>query len=90
MHNILLARNLPFDCDVRQSSHPLMIPLHCVWAISDNRTRGSFGQGVEKYWTQLDKRGWGLQNWTIFVDVICVSYLSIYLESTQCGFGVSM
>ena len=26
--NILLTRNLPFDSDVRQRNHPLMIPLH--------------------------------------------------------------
>ena len=28
--NIWLARNLPFDPDIRQWSHPLMIPLHCL------------------------------------------------------------
>ena len=26
--DILLTRNLPFDTDVRQGGHPLMIPLH--------------------------------------------------------------
>ena len=40
--NILLTRNLPFNSDVRQWSHPLMIPLHCLWAKSNNRTRGQF------------------------------------------------
>ena len=39
-NNILLARNIPFDSDIRQCSHPLMIPLHCLWAKSNNRTRG--------------------------------------------------
>ena len=29
---ILLTRNLPFASDVRQLSHPLIIPLHCLWA----------------------------------------------------------
>ena len=29
-----------FDSDVRQRSHTLMIPLHCLWAKSNNRTRG--------------------------------------------------
>ena len=33
--NILLTRNLPFDSDVRQWSHLLTIPLHCL-------TRGQF------------------------------------------------
>ena len=28
-NNVLLARNLPFDSDVRQRSHTSMIPLHC-------------------------------------------------------------
>ena len=40
--NILLARSLPFDSYVRQWSHPLMIPLHCLWDKSNNRTRGQF------------------------------------------------
>ena len=38
----LLTRNLPFDSDVREWSHPLMISLHCLWAKSNNRTRGQF------------------------------------------------
>ena len=51
---ILLTRNLPIESSVRfnwkqpsfndtiQCSHPLMIPLHCLWAKSNNRTRGQF------------------------------------------------
>ena len=31
-----------FDSYVRQWKHPLMIPLHCLWAKSNNRTRGQF------------------------------------------------
>ena len=38
--NILLARYFPFDSDVKQWSHPLMIRLHCLWAKSNNRTCG--------------------------------------------------
>ena len=41
-NNILLARNLPFDSDVRQRSYTLMIPLRCLWVKSNNRTRGQF------------------------------------------------
>ena len=37
---IIPKRNLPFDSDDRQLSHPLMIPLHCLWVKSNNRTRG--------------------------------------------------
>ena len=40
--NNILTRNLPFDPDVRQSSHPLMIPLHCLWASWNYRMRGQF------------------------------------------------
>ena len=45
-NNVLLARNFLFDSDVRQRSHPLMIPLHCFWAKSNNRTRGQFEYDV--------------------------------------------
>ena len=38
--NILLTRNLPIDSGVRQWNHPLMMSLHCLWAKSNNRTRG--------------------------------------------------
>ena len=44
--NILLARNLPFDADVRQLNHPLMIILHCLWAKSNDRTRRQFEYDV--------------------------------------------
>ena len=40
--NTLLTRNLPFDSDVRHGSHPLMIPLHCFYAKSNNKMRGQF------------------------------------------------
>ena len=41
-NNILLTGNLPFDSDVRKSSHPLMIPLHYLGAKSNNSTHGQF------------------------------------------------
>ena len=40
--NILLTRNLWIDSGVRQWRHALMIPLHCLWAKSNNRTCGKF------------------------------------------------
>ena len=40
--HISLPRNLPFDSDFRQRSHPLMIPLHCLWAKSYNSMHGQF------------------------------------------------
>ena len=48
--NILLTRNLPFDSDFRQWSHPSMIPLHCLWAKSNNRTRGQFECDATWFW----------------------------------------
>ena len=45
-NNILLARNLPFHSDVIQCSHPLMIPLHYLWAKSNKRTSGQFEYDV--------------------------------------------
>ena len=44
--DILLTRNLPFDSDVRQWSYPLMIPLQCLWAKSNNWTCGECGIDV--------------------------------------------
>ena len=41
-NNILLTRNIPFHSNLWQWDHPLMIPLHCLWAKSKNRTRGQF------------------------------------------------
>ena len=41
-NNILLSRNLPFDFDVRQRSHTLMMPVYCMWAKSNSRRRGRF------------------------------------------------
>ena len=40
--NILLTRNLPFESDLRQRSHPLMISMHCLWAKWNNTTRSQF------------------------------------------------
>ena len=39
-------KNLSFDSDVRQWSHPLMIPLHCLWDKLNNRTCGHFEYDV--------------------------------------------
>ena len=35
-----------FDSDVRQWSHPFMIPLHCLWDKSNNRTCSQFESDV--------------------------------------------
>ena len=51
---ILSTRNVPFDSDVRQGSHPFMIPLHCLWTKSNNRTRGQFECGVNCFCSCFD------------------------------------
>ena len=38
--NVLLTKKLPFDYGVRQWSHTLLIPLHCLWTKLNDRTRG--------------------------------------------------
>ena len=40
--NILLTGNLSFDSDVRQWNRLFMIPLHFLWAKSNNGARGQF------------------------------------------------
>ena len=45
-NNISLTKNLTINSGVRQRSHPLMIPLHCLWAKSNNRTRNQFESDV--------------------------------------------
>ena len=45
-NNILFTRNRPFDSDIRQSNHLLMITLNCLWTKSNNSTRGQFEYGM--------------------------------------------
>ena len=47
--NILSTRNLAAGSDVRQGSHRLMIPMHFLWAKSNNRARGQFGCDVLEF-----------------------------------------
>ena len=47
--NILLTRNLPFDSDIRQRSHTLMIPLHYLQAKLNKRTLGQFEFDVTQF-----------------------------------------
>ena len=70
--NISLTRKLPIDSGVRQWIHPLMIPLHWLWAKSNNRTLGKFEcnghTGIPGLWTQvLDAGLWTLDPglWTL-------------------------
>ena len=51
--NIALTRNLPIDSGIRHWSHPLMIPLRCLWVKSNNRTRGQFECGVTWFYVVL-------------------------------------
>ena len=44
--NIVLTRNLLFDSDVKQCSHPLMIPFHCLWGKSNNGKSARFDSNM--------------------------------------------
>ena len=39
--NTLMTRNL-IDSDIRRWNHPLMLPMHCLWAKRNNRMRDQF------------------------------------------------
>ena len=39
---IMDKKNPPFDSDIRQWSHPSMIPLHWLWAKLNSRMHGQF------------------------------------------------
>ena len=39
-------------------------------------------KGVGECWSQMDKRVGGLENWTIFMDVICLSSLKLPSHQT--------
>ena len=56
---IVLARNFPFDPDVRHWSYSLMETLRCLWVKLNNRMRDQFDKvkRVVEMWTLMDKRG---------------------------------
>ena len=65
--NMLMTRSLPVDFGVKQWSHSLMKPLHCLWAKSNNKTRGQFEFDVMRlfFHSSLDWEGegsWKLDN----------------------------
>ena len=70
-NNILLTRNLPFDSDVRQSSHPLMISLHCLWAKSNRRTDGQFECDVTLFLF-------------VFCSIICLRFQDVQIKLVDC------
>ena len=53
-YNILLTKSLPFDSEIRQWSHLLMIPLHCLWAKLSNRMCGQFEWYVTRFCFYFD------------------------------------
>ena len=56
VNNILLTRDLPFVfvSDSRQWSHPLMIPMHCLWAKSNHSLRSQFKCAAYSIWMWSD------------------------------------
>ena len=43
-------------------------------------------KGVEEIWTYLDKWVGGLENWAIFMEDICVSYLIVKCPNQATSF----
>ena len=80
--NILLTRNLPFDSDIRQRSHPLMIPLHCLWANSNNRMCGQFECGVTGFCFCFDLvRSHALCD---CFSIVCLRFQVVQIKQVDC------
>ena len=73
--NILLTRYLLFDSDVRQWSHPLMIPMHCLWAKSNTKTRGQFE--CDLTWFCFCFRSYGC-------FIVCLRFEVVQIEQVDC------
>ena len=54
-NNILLTRNLPFYSDVKQGSHPFLIPLHFLWAKSNNSEASAKWKEVKGKWNKINE-----------------------------------
>ena len=79
-NNILLTRNLPFDSDVRQWSHPLMILLHCLWAKSNYRTRGQFECDMFCFCFDFvhSHSRWGC------CSIVCLRFQDVQIKQVDC------
>ena len=80
--NILLTRNLPFDSDVRQGSHPLMIPLNCLWVESKNRPRGQFECDMTWFCFCFDF----VRSRTRFgcCSIVCLRFRGVQIKQVDC------
>ena len=79
-NNRLLARNLPFDLDVRQWSHPLMIPFHCLWVKLNKRTRGQFEYGVTWFCTDFVRSHARCD----CCSIICLHFQVVKIKQVDC------
>ena len=73
----LLARNLPFDSDVRQLSHPLVTSLHCLWHEPNNVTCGQFECDVT--WFCLD---FGARSCCF---IVCLRFQVVQIKQVDCN-----
>ena len=80
--NILLTRNLPFHSYVRQWSQSLIIPLHYLWAKSNNRTRGQFHCDATWFCFCFDfvhsHTRWGC------CSIVCLSFQVVQIKLIDC------
>ena len=79
---LLLARNLPFDSDFKHWSHPLMLPLHCLWANSNDRMRDQFECDMTWFCFCLDLvRSHALSG---FCSIVCLRFQVVQIKQVDC------
>ena len=80
--NILLTRNLSFHSYVRQRSQSLIIPLHYLWAKSNNRMRGQFHCDATWFCFCFDfvhsHTRWGC------CSIVCLSFQVVQIKLIDC------
>ena len=80
--NILLTTNLGSDSDVRHRSHALMIPLHCLWTESNNRTCCPFECDVNWFYFCFDFVLSRAQCGCCFI--VCLRFQVVEIKQADC------
>ena len=86
--NVLLTSNLPFDSDVRQWRHPLMIPLYCLWVKSNNRTRAQFECVVN--WFCFYSGFVRLHVWCCCCSIVYFYFQVVQIKQLDCKMSTKM
>ena len=86
--NFQKTRNLPIDSSVRQWINPLMIPLHCFGAKSNNRTHGQFEFDVTWFCFWFDFVC--SHAWCVCCSIVCWREFQLKLDVQSQGGGKSL